>query len=710
MKKNKALFLFVFLLASIHLFSQEIQWAATINYDMEITNKDQFNARMATGAPDAPTYGQLSKRCATASKQKNSQIWVDYKTPQEVKQVLIVENNSCGNIIKVELLDEEGTGTPVYEKPVEGSSAAYRLFLITLPEKSKKVKTIKIKISGASGNEEQIDAVGITDSDAKQNFDDLIKKYNVNAPTFSKAQDAATSTFEFGFDKKNINVLNIKKSISTLMLGLKPGESGNMGGAVNSDVDEVAPIISPDEKTLYYIRSQHPKNNTYGTSSSEDIWFSQFNTSDTTWGNAQHMTIPFNTESVNKVVGITPDGNSMLVKGAYKNGKSEGLGFSFTKRILGGWSVPEKIKLKDYDDMVQGAYVGSYYANDGKTLLLSLSERSSQENDLYVSFLKDDNSWSRPMSLGSTFNTSYKEDTPFLASDGTTLYFSSDRPGGLGKRDIYFSKRLDDSWQKWSTPVNLGSSVNTTADDANYSIAASGYYAYMVSERNSIGGSDIVRIKLKDEIKPNPVVLVSGKVINAKTNQYVDANIIYQLLPDGKEAGIARSNPNNGDYKIVLPYGKNYSFNAGAQGYIAVSDNLDLTSVSTYQEITRNLYLYPVEVGETIRLNNIFFETAKFDLLPTSFVELDKLVKILTDNPQMEISISGHTDNVGNDAINQTLSANRAKAVVDYLVSKSIVATRLQQAGYGKTKPLSTNDTEEGRALNRRVEFTINKK
>ncbi|MEO8760364.1 MAG: OmpA family protein, partial [Bacteroidia bacterium] len=112
----------------------------------------------------------------------------------------------------------------------------------------------------------------------------------------------------------------------------------------------------------------------------------------------------------------------------------------------------------------------------------------------------------------------------------------------------------------------------------------------------------------------------------------------------------------------------------------------------------------------TIRLNNIFFETAKFDLLPTSFVELDKLVKILTDNPQMEISISGHTDNMGNDAINQTLSANRAKAVVDYLVSKNIVATRLQQAGYGKTKPLSTNDTEEGRALNRRVEFTINKK
>ncbi|MGZ3865843.1 MAG: OmpA family protein [Bacteroidia bacterium] len=698
---------FAFLLLTCKSLAQEIQWAALVNYDSEITNKDQFNARMSIGAPDGKTYGELSKRCATANVKKNAQLWLDYKTPQEAKQIIIVENNSCGNIVKVELLDEEGTGTPVYEKPYEASSSAYRLFRIMIPEKTKKIKTIKIKISGASGNEEQIDAVGITDSDAKFTFDDIIKKYNTNSPSFSRTQDAATSDFEYSFDKKNINTLNIKKDINVLKAGLRPGESGNLGAKVNSYADEIAPIISPDEKTLYYIRSAHAQNK-YNTG--EDIWFSQFDKADTSWGDAQHMGLPFNTETVNKVVGITPDGNTMLVKGAYKNGKSQGLGFSFTKRIVGGWSVPEKIKLKDYDDMAKGGYVGSYYANDGKTLLLSFSENAERENDLYVSFLKENGSWSRPMNLTSSINTDYKEDTPFLASDGVTLYFSSDRPGGLGKRDIYFSRRLDETWQNWSPAVNLGSSINTVADDANYSIAASGYYAYMVSERNSIGGSDIVRIKLKDEIKPNPVMLVSGKVINAKTKEFVDASIVYQLLPDGKEAGIAISNPNNGEYKIVLPYGKNYSFNAGANGFIAVSDNLDLTAVSAYKEITRDLYLYPVEVGETIRLNNIFFETAKWDLLPASFVELDKLVKILADNPVMEITISGHTDNVGNDAANQSLSANRAKAVVDYLTNKGIQAARLQQAGYGKSKPIASNDTEEGKALNRRVEFTINKK
>ncbi len=696
--------LFLFFITPVNLNAQEIQWAFSINYDNEITNKDQFNARMATGAPDAKNYGEASKRCATANKQKSAQLWLDLKTPQEAKQILIVENNSCGNIVKVELLDEEGTGTPVYEKPADPVNTGYRLFTINIPERTKKIKTIKIKISGmAAKAEPQIDAVGVLDADTKYTFDEIIKKYNSNKPEFTKTEDANAANFVYGFDKKNINVLNVKKDINTLLKGLRPGESGNLGGRVNSEYDEIAPIISPDEKTLFFIRSI----------TNEDIWYSEWSKNDTAWSNAQRMGKPFNDHTVNKVVGITPDGNTMLVKGAYKNGAViSSFGFSFSKRIMGGWSVPEKIKLKGYDDMVKGAYVGSYYANDGKTLLTSFSEtKESEFNDIYVSFFNEkDNSWSKPMNLGKNFNTPYKEDTPFLASDGVTLYFSSDRPGGLGKRDIFFAKRLDDTWLNWSAAVNLGSTINTVGDDANYSIAASGYYAYMVSTRNAIGGSDIVRIKLKDEIKPNPVVLVSGKVINAKTKENIDATILYQFLPDGAEAGIARSNPNNGDYKIVLPYGKNYSFNANAPGFIAVSDNLDLSDISEYKEITRDLYLVPVEIGETIRLNNIFFETAKWDLLPTSFLELDKLVKILSDNPVMEITISGHTDNVGNDDANQTLSANRARSVVDYLISKGIAAGRFQQAGFGETKPIATNDTDEGKALNRRVEFTINKK
>lgn len=272
------------------------------------------------------------------------------------------------------------------------------------------------------------------------------------------------------------------------------------------------------------------------------------------------------------------------------------------------------------------------------------------------------------------------------------------------------TKRLDDTWTNWSEPKNLGPQLNTANWDAYYTITASGDYAYFVSSANSNGGTDIFRVALPQEVKPDPVVLVSGKVLNAKTQEPISANITYQFLPDGKEAGLASSNPGDGNYKIVLPSGKKYAFSASAPGFIAVNQNLDLSDLKEYKEMTQDLYLVPIEVGQTVRLNNIFFETGKAELLAESYFELDKLVKVMTDNATMEIEIEGHTDNVGSDAANMTLSKNRAKAVYDYLISKGIAATRIKSNGYGETKPLGSNDTDEGKAQNRRVQFTILKK
>src|SRR6185312_3152820 len=167
------------------------------------------------------------------------------------------------------------------------------------------------------------------------------------------------------------------------------------------------------------------------------------------------------------------------------------------------------------------------------------------------------------------------------------------------------------------------------------------------------------------------------------------------------EAGIARSNPSDGSYKIVLPLGKVYSFVAAKDGFFPVSDTISVKNVSGYQEITRDLYLTPIEVGQTIRLNNIFFDFNKSDLLPSSYAELDRLVKLLNAQPNMQIEISGHTDNVGGDDYNQKLSQSRVRSVFDYLVSKSVDKSRLIAKGYGKAKPIASNDTEEGRAKNR---------
>jgi outer membrane protein OmpA-like peptidoglycan-associated protein len=272
------------------------------------------------------------------------------------------------------------------------------------------------------------------------------------------------------------------------------------------------------------------------------------------------------------------------------------------------------------------------------------------------------------------------------------------------------SRRLDDTWKKWSDPKNLGPAINTPAWEAYYSIDAAGQYAYMVSTEKSLGLEDIIRIPLEEEVQPDPVVLISGKVLDSKTGQGIAAEIVYEELGHEEVSGTARTNPVDGSFKIILPYGKRYSFSAKVDGYFPVSENIDLLQVDEYKEILKDLKLVPIEVGHTVRLNNIFFDFGKAGLRPESFPELNKVVKMMDENPEMEIEISGHTDNVGSDPFNLKLSDDRAQEVRKYLVSKNIDQTRITAKGYGKSKPLASNDTEEGQQQNRRVEFTILKK
>ncbi|MBK6834582.1 MAG: OmpA family protein [Bacteroidetes bacterium] len=333
--------------------------------------------------------------------------------------------------------------------------------------------------------------------------------------------------------------------------------------------------------------------------------------------------------------------------------------------------------------------------------------KSAKDVGKFISKSLKNNTWTEPEKIGNLNTKEFDETAPFLAADGYTLYYSSNRIGTLGSNDIWMSKRLDSTWKKWSEPINLGAGINTADWDCYYTLDARGEQAYMVSWKNSLGAADIVKIKLLKEVRPNPVVLISGKVYNAKTKEPIGANIEYENLMDGKNAGIATSNPLTGEYKIVLPYGVNYGFMAFAEKHIAISDNIDLSTISDYKEITRDLYLVPLEVGSTIRLNNIFFDFGKATLRPESFPEIDRLIVYMHQNPNMEIELSGHTDNVGSKEINLKLSDERAKAVTTYLVANGVKESRIKTIGYGETKALDSNETEEGKQLNRRVEFTI---
>jgi outer membrane protein OmpA-like peptidoglycan-associated protein len=271
------------------------------------------------------------------------------------------------------------------------------------------------------------------------------------------------------------------------------------------------------------------------------------------------------------------------------------------------------------------------------------------------------------------------------------------------------TKRLDSTWQKWSDPVNLGEPINTPDWDAFFTLDAGGEYAYLTNSTDTYGESDIVRVKLLEREKPNPVVLVSGNVFNAKTKKPLSASLIYETLPDGMEAGNAVSNPEDGAFKIVLPYDHNYLIRATADHFFAQSENLNLDSLikAGYKEIHKDLYLMPIEIGQVVRLNNVFFDFDKWDLRPESFVELNRVVKLLEENPAIEIEMSAHTDSYGSDDYNIKLSDNRAKSVMEYILSKGIEPKRIISKGYGETKPVVENDTPENRQLNRRVEFTI---
>ena len=486
----------------------------------------------------------------------------------------------------------------------------------------------------------------------------------------------------------------------------------NLGVRVNSDLAELRPTVSADGNLLFFICENHPANTKYSSiPNSQDIWFAERD-SNGKWSDAYHLGYPLNTMHYNAVYWISPDNNRILIRGAFLDGAYHGKGVSLCRlEESGNWSEPRMLIIKNYDKYDRGRQSGATMAHDGQVLLLYMTpEKNGANNDIFACFRQPDGTWSEPRNLGKTINSPDTDEmTPYIAADGETLYFSSNRGGGVGDNDIWMTKRLDKTWTKWSPPVNLGSPINTDDWDAFFTLDAGGEYAYLTTNLNTYGESDIVRVRLLEKEKPNPVILVSGNVYNIKTGEPLSASLVYETLPDGTEAGNGISNPVDGSFKIVLPFDKNYSIRAVADHFFAVSENLNLDSLikAGYMEIHKDLYLAPIEIGQIVRLNNVFFDFDKWDLRPESNVELDRVVKLLMENPAIEIELSAHTDARGTDEYNFTLSDNRAKSCVEYIISKGISPSRIISKGYGESKPVVDNDTDENRQLNRRVEFKI---
>jgi outer membrane protein OmpA-like peptidoglycan-associated protein len=477
----------------------------------------------------------------------------------------------------------------------------------------------------------------------------------------------------------------------------------NLGPGVNSENDDLGPIIAADGKTLYFAR-QNVKDNIGGVYDDEDIWASYFEND--MWIHAKNLGRSINTGLADNLIAVSADNNTMIFE------KENAL--ALRHRTASGWSDFEKVDLtfKNESD-----YFVATFSSDGKAIIFSAKLKQNlfydpkrQEGDLYVCVKDKNNKWSAPVNLGTTINSRGDETSPFLSADGKTLYFATDGRPGYGYQDIFFSRRTGEDWSSWSEPLNLGPNVNTPGFDAYYTVPASGDYAYFVSYDQGFGKADIFRIKLHEDVKPNPVILVKGLVLSNADKSPLAAEIHFENLTTGMEVGEARSDPKTGKYQIVLPFGVNYGVRAKVNGFYSIHENIALQQNSKYNEITQDLFMVPIEIGETVKLNNVFFDAGLPTLKSESFPELDRLVTILTENPGIFIELAGHTDAKGDAAALMKLSQERVEAVKTYLVKHSISPERISGKGYGDTKPIAPSDTEENSRLNRRVEFKITKK
>ncbi len=483
---------------------------------------------------------------------------------------------------------------------------------------------------------------------------------------------------------------------------------------VNSEYSELNPLLSPDGKTLYFSRKNHPQN-MGGIDDKEDIWYSELDSTGR-WSLAKNMGPLLNNSEpnfINSIQSVSPDGKSaiILLGNRYlENGKMQA-GVSISSNEGGTWSRPYPLKIiNDYNFNEKANY---FLTNDRRTLIMSVEREDSYgDRDLYVSFMQDDSVWTEPLNLGDVINTASEESAPFLASDNVTLYFSSNGFSGYGGNDIYASKRLDDTWTNWSDPENLGPEINSPLEDLFFNIPASSEYAYYsrgVSENNT----DIFRVKLPILRSPDPWVIVKGKIVDATTGKPMGAKVVYEKLPGGEELGIAESDPSTGEYEIKLPGGHLYGVRAESEGKISENQNLDLRNTQFDEVIEgKDFRLDPIQVATveenvTISLNNIFFDFDQATLKPESYPELNRIIQLLKERAAMEIEIAGHADATGPEPYNLRLSERRARAVVSYLTEKGVSKERISVVFYGESKPVAPNTTIDGRRKNRRVEFRI---
>lgn len=488
-----------------------------------------------------------------------------------------------------------------------------------------------------------------------------------------------------------------------------PFEPKNLGTGVNSELPEYFPALSADGKFLLFTRRLDDES-TY-TGFNEDFFVSKFDGHN--WSRAVHLTT-INSKNNEGAPTIAPNGQFLIFTSCddpFEGYGPDRKGFGscdlfYAYNIGGKWTKPKNLK---HPINTQHWESQPSFSSDGKTLYFVRGIRTRtgvKQQDIWTTELSEGGIWSAPKRLSDVINTPGREESVYIHPDNQTLYFSSDGHPGMGGLDIFMSKKDEEG--NWTTPVNLGYPINTFNNENSLLVNAEGDLAYFASNREGGSGElDLYAFELPEAYKPNRVTYLVGKVFDAETKEVLPARFELINLKTGEVAVQSYADEVTGEYLVCLPVNKDYALNVSHKGYLFHSENFTLTAGVDNKPFEKNVGMHKIKPGERVVLKNVFFETAKYDLKDQSRIELDKLVAFMKTNETLKIELSGHTDNVGDKKSNQLLSENRAKAVLDYVVSKGVAAERMTTKGYGDTMPIASNDTPDGRAENRRTEFKV---
>lgn len=529
--------------------------------------------------------------------------------------------------------------------------------------------------------------------------------YSISLAGAGRFGDALNAVNEFlqtpNLNDRSKKAGNYRKSVYEFALDYEKKHAGsnyvfapvNLGDHINSADLEYFPSFTIDGKTMIFTRRVN-----------QDEDFYQSENVNGTWTPAKPIEGKVNTDLNEGAQNISQDGTLLVFTGCnYPEGEGS-CDLYFSVQTNNGWSEPRNM----------GPVINSEFwesspslSPDKKDLYFSSNRLGGKGGkDIWVSHRTASGKWGTPVNLGPEINTDGDEGCPFIHADNRTLYFNSNGHMGYGSTDLFVSRKKDDG--TWSTPENLGYPINTIDDEGSLVVSSDGKTGYYASDRgtDNKGGLDIYSFQLRPDIQPVKTLWVSGRVFNKKTGQGLPSAVELTDINTRKLVTLIQTDE-EGNYLVTLPEGSSYAFNVNRKGFLFYSENFSLERPATDSSYTKDIPLQPIETGAAIVLKNIFFDSRDFNLKPASMTELDKLVTLLTDNPTLRIQISGHTDNVGQAKDNILLSENRAKSVVNYLVSKGIDAKRLVYKGFGAEKPIADNTTENGRALNRRTEMSV---